>query len=124
MRIFKTKALARFSKTERNTDASLVEAVGRAGRGLIDADLGGGLIKQRVARGRQGRSGGYRMVLGIRGKDRAVFVFGFAKSDMDSIGEKQLASLKEIAAIWLAADEDKLHTAKAQEILFEVNYGG
>ena len=64
-----------------------MEAVGRAGRGLIDADLGGGLIKQRVARGGQGRSGGYRMVLGIRVKDRAVFVFGFAKNDMDNIGE-------------------------------------
>lgn len=50
MRIFKTKWLARFTRHEQITDASLREAVTRAESGLIDADLGGGLIKQRVAR--------------------------------------------------------------------------
>lgn len=53
MRIFKTRWLARFARHERITDASLIEAITRAERGLIDADLGGGLIKQRIAR--QGR---------------------------------------------------------------------
>jgi hypothetical protein len=58
VRIFKTKLFARFARRERIADASLREAVERAGRGLVDADLGGGLIKQRVAREGQGRSGG------------------------------------------------------------------
>ena len=60
MRIFKTKWLARFAKHEGIADSSLREAVARAERGLIDADLGGGLIKQRVARRGKGRSGGHR----------------------------------------------------------------
>ena len=58
MQIFKTRWLARFARHERITDESLREAIARAERGLIDADLGGGLIKQRVARQGQGRSGG------------------------------------------------------------------
>ena len=58
MRIFKTKLVARFTRRERITDQSLAEANERAERGIIDADLGGGLIKQRVARAGQGRSGG------------------------------------------------------------------
>ncbi|WP_447415009.1 type II toxin-antitoxin system RelE/ParE family toxin, partial [Clostridium perfringens] len=60
MRIFKTKWVARFVRRERISDADLKEAIERAERGLIDADLGGGLIKQRVARPGQGRSGGFR----------------------------------------------------------------
>jgi hypothetical protein len=119
VRIFKTKAVERFTKGEQIADASLVEAVERAGRGLVDADLGGGLIKQRVARAGQGRSGGYRMIVGFRAKDRAVFVFGFAKNDMDNIGDRQLASLREIAAIWLTADAQTLKRAMAAKLLFE-----
>jgi hypothetical protein len=52
----------------------------RAERGIIDADLGGGLIKQRVARPGQGRSGGFRMIVVYRTKERAVFIYGFAKT--------------------------------------------
>ena len=50
MRVFKTRGFARFARSERISDASLSESVRRAERGLVDADLGGGVIKQRVAR--------------------------------------------------------------------------
>ena len=66
VRIFKTKALARFTKRERISDASLALAIENAERGLVDADLGGGVIKQRVARLGQGKSSGYRMLIGFR----------------------------------------------------------
>ena len=62
MRIFKTKWLVRFARRARITDKNRGEAIDRAARGLIDADLGGGIIKQRVARQGRGRSGGYRML--------------------------------------------------------------
>ena len=123
MRIFKTKALARFTKSERIADASLADAIDRAERGLVDADLGGGLIKQRVARTGQGKSGGYRMVIGIMMQDRAVFLFGFAKNDLDNIGDKQLATLQDTAAAWLAADDAKLKRAMAEGLLIEVRNG-
>jgi hypothetical protein len=50
MPIYKTKTFARITRRARITDSNLREAIQRAERGLVDADLGGGLIKQRVAR--------------------------------------------------------------------------
>ena len=111
LRLFKTKWLARFSRQERISDQSLVEAIKRAERGIFDADLGGGLIKQRVAREGQGRSGGYRMVVAYRVEERAVFLYGFAKKEKNNIDPDQLASLQDIAAAWLAADQEQIEAA-------------
>jgi hypothetical protein len=79
VRVFVTKSFRRFQRKERIADAALCEAVRRAARGLVDADLGGGLIKQRVSRPGEGRRGGFRTVIAYRVDDRAVFLFGFAK---------------------------------------------
>jgi len=98
VRIYKTKWLARFARRERISDRGLRDAALRAERGLIDADLGGGVIKQRVARAGQGRSGGYRMLLAFRSGDRAVFLYGFSKSTQDNIEPDELLTLREIAA--------------------------
>src|SRR3981189_2292665 len=101
------KALACFTKREAISDESLVAATEPAGRGLIDADLGGGLIKQRVARPGQGKRGGFRMLIAFR-PDRAVFLFGFAKNERDNIEDKELTTLREIVASWFAANDRKI----------------
>lgn len=108
MRVFKTRWFARFARQERITDASLREAIARAARGLIDADLGGGLIKQRVARQGQGRSGGYRVIVAFQVKKRAVFLLGFAKSERENISPDELVFLRELAGNWLFADSTKV----------------
>jgi len=77
MRIFKTKPYARFASDEGIVDAELRDAISRADKGLIDADLGGGVIKQRLARRGQGRSGGFRSIVVFRRGDRA---FSFTAS--------------------------------------------
>jgi hypothetical protein len=73
IRIYKTKWLSKFVRRERVTDNALIDAIHRAERGIVDADLGGGLIKQRVARDGRGRSGGYRMLIAYRARGRAMF---------------------------------------------------
>jgi hypothetical protein len=108
LRVFKVKTFARFSRKEGLSDASLLEAVNDAERGLIDADLGGGLIKQRVARSGGGKRGGFRTVIAFRSKERAIFLFGFAKNDLDNIEDDVLNDLRKIAALWLDADEAAL----------------
>jgi hypothetical protein len=123
MQVFLTKWMARFVRRENILHASLCEAVARAERGLIDADLGGGLIKQRVARAGKGRSGGYRTILAYRRAGRAVFVFDFAKSGLENIGPESLETLQEIAAIWLPADERKIALGVQDGELEEVLYG-
>ena len=95
MQVFKTKVFRRFQRKEGIKEAALCAAIERAESGLIDADLGRGLIKQRVAREGRGRRGGFRTVIAYRVGMRAVFVFGFAKSGQDTIvsdDERDLAS--------------------------------
>jgi hypothetical protein len=120
MRIFKTRWFARFARREGIADNSLREAIERAERGLINADLGGGLIKQRVARQGQGRSSGYRVLVAYRAKDRAVFLFGFAKNEQENIGSDELVFLRTLAKNWLTADNAKIRkeieTGNLQEI--------
>ncbi len=103
MKVYKTRRFARFAKDEAISDVQLAAAVERAERGLIDADLGGGVIKQRIARPGQGRSGGFRTVIAYRLQDRSVFMLGFAKNDRDNIEPDELENLKLLAADLLAA---------------------
>jgi hypothetical protein len=105
VRVLKTKAFARFARKAGLDDAALCNAVSDAERGLIDADLGGGVIKQRVARRGRGKSGGFRTVILYRRGTRAFFVFGFAKSDRANVSQDELVALKELASEMLAYDE-------------------
>ena len=106
MRVFKTKDFARYSRRERIADMALCEVIERVERGLIDADLGGGLIKQRVPRKGQGRSGGFRTLIAYRSLERSVFMHGFAKSDRDNISDSQLDVLRLAAKQALEAEEE------------------
>ena len=74
MRIFRNQWITKFAKKHKISDSDLIEAVERAGKGVIDADLGGGVIKQRIARQGQGRSGGYRSLIFFRRGERAFFM--------------------------------------------------
>jgi hypothetical protein len=122
MRVFKTKWLSRFARREGIADKSLQEAIERAERGLIDADLGGGLIKQRVARAGQGRSGGYRTIVAYRVKQRAVFLYGFAKNERDNIEPGELLTFRSIAADLLAADSARIAGAIENGVLQEIDH--
>ncbi|WP_183754880.1 type II toxin-antitoxin system RelE/ParE family toxin [Pseudochelatococcus contaminans] len=122
MRIFLTRGVERFARRQRIADASLGEAIERAERGIIDADLGGGLIKQRVARPGQGRSGGFRMIVAYRAAGRAVFLYGFAKSDRDNIDDDELEALRTIGANWLAASADLVGQAIEDGNLKEIEH--
>ena len=122
MRLFKTKWFMRYARQEKLEDHSLCDAIERAERGLVDVDLGGGIIKQRVARKGQGRSGGYRLLIAYRSGKRAVFLYGFAKSERDNIEADELETLKEIGAAWLDAKKERLEYAIKEGILGEVNY--
>ena len=120
MRVFLTRDFARFVRKERIKPAVLHEAIDRAQRGLIDADLGGGLIKQRVARPGQGRSRSYRTIIAYRSGERGVFVYGFAKSERDNIGDQELAILKKAAQVLMAMTDGEVETSLAAKELTEI----
>jgi hypothetical protein len=89
----------------------------------VDADLDGGVIKQRVARPGQGRSGGFRVLLAYRAKTRSIFLFGFAKSARGNIEDDELETARGIARFWLDADEKTLARALTVGIVEVVDYG-
>jgi hypothetical protein len=122
VRLYKLKGFARFQRRERITDQVLGKAVKSAERGLIDADLGGGLIKQRVARAGQGKSGGFRTIVAYRRGDRAVFLYGFAKSERANLDGDERAHWQRVGRAYLGLDEDGIEAAIAADELMEVRY--
>lgn len=121
VRSFKTRWFGRKARKLEISDSALREAIDRARRGLVDADLGGHLIKQRVAREGQGRSGGFRVVVAFDPATRGVFLLAFAKSEKDNITANELESLKTIAAGWVSADEEAIDRAVDEGDLEEVS---
>lgn len=120
MRVFKTKVFRRFQRQEGLTDAALAEAVLRAEDGLVDADLGRRLIKQRVARQGRGRSGGYRTVIAYRVGARAVFIYGFAKNAQANVSTSDLKELAATGGLLLGLDEDAIDTLIIEGELWEI----
>lgn len=108
MRIFKNAWFERFARKQRIADAALIDAVRRAERGQIDADLGGGVLKQRFARAGQGKSGGYRSIILYRQEQRTFFVFGFAKSEQANIDDDEEAQFKKMAKELLALSDEQM----------------
>jgi hypothetical protein len=108
LRIFKSKWFQHFARKERISDAALHDAVARAERGQVDAYLGGEVIKQRIARPGQGKSGGFRTIIFFRRGERAFFVYGFAKSHRSNINDSEEAQFKEAAKFVLSLTEKQL----------------
>jgi hypothetical protein len=108
MRLYKNGWFEKSARKEKISDQALRDAVGRAQAGLIDADLGGGLIKQRVARAGAGKSGGYRVMVFYRVETRAVFVYGFAKNDRANLSRDEVAVFQAAAKVVLGLSEAQM----------------
>lgn len=120
MRIFKNQWISKYAYKQHIADEDLIAAVHRAEQGLIDADLGGGVIKQRIARKGQGKSGGYRSIILLKKNDKAFFVYTFGKNERDNITEEELRYFRNLAEDLFHLDTEKLdvllQTGKIQEL--------
>lgn len=120
MRIFKNKWFAKFARKEGISDGKLIRAVRDVEAGNIDADYGGGVIKQRIARPREGKSGGYRTIILFAKDDKAFFVYGFAKSSLDNIDKSDVRGFKKLAKIMCSLTisqlDNLLEKAEIEEI--------
>jgi hypothetical protein len=122
VRVFLTKWMVRYIQQEQVSLKALGEAIARAERGLIDAELGSGLIKQRVARAGKGRSAGYRTIIAYRRADMAFFLYGFAKSERENIEEDELRFARELGDALLTATEEGIATSTKLGELEEIAY--
>ena len=120
MRVFTTKAFDRFASRERISEEELCAAVHRLEKGLIDADLGGRVIKQRLARKGQGKSGGFRSLVIFQRGSRAFFIYGFAKNIRDNIRHDELRAFRRLADELLTLDDRGLAAALKNRTIQEV----
>lgn len=97
-RVFKTRHFSRWMRKTELSDPALCAAVLEMERGLIDADLGGGVVKKRVALPGRGKSGGARTLVATNKGNRWFFVFGFEKAERPNVTAKELEALQKIAA--------------------------
>jgi hypothetical protein len=97
-RVFKTRHFSRWMRKMELSDPALCAAVLEMDRGLIDADLGGGVVKKRVALPGRGKSGGARTLVATNKGNRWFFVFGFEKAERPNVTVKELEALQKIAA--------------------------
>ncbi len=124
MRVFKNAWFLKFARKEKISDEALREAVARAEAGLIDADLGGSLLKQRVARPGSGKSGGYRTLIFFRAQTRAVFVFGFAKNDRANLDANEEVVFRKAAKLVLAFSDEQMDAEVESGRMTEIDGDG
>lgn len=120
MNIYKTKSFERWARKEKLDDVALVKAVAEMKAGLVDADLGGGLFKKRIARTGSGKRAGYRTILATNKSDRWFFVFGFAKNERENIDLLEREELEDLASLLLRFSREEIGLAVAEKRLFEV----
>ena len=120
MRIFKTRWFQRWAKKEKLSDQALINAVDEIEKGLIEADLGGGVYKKRVAQPGRGKSGSTRTLLAYQAGDKTFYMFGFAKNKRANIADDDLKVLKLLAKELLAHNDKVLNQLLEKEELFEV----
>ncbi|MDP3837605.1 MAG: type II toxin-antitoxin system RelE/ParE family toxin [Methylococcales bacterium] len=121
-RVFKTRVFERWMQKIELSDALLLNAVAEMERGLIDADLGGGVFKKRIALPNRGKSGSVRTLIATNKNDRWFFVLGFEKNQRDNIGKIELIALKESAKTMLTMSEVKLDSLLKTHSLKEIHY--
>jgi len=119
-RVFKTRSFARWALKVGLSDDALCQAVTEMLSGLIDADLGGGVVKKRVALPGRGKRGSSRTLVATNKADRWFFVFGFEKNERANINPKELQALQLTAADLLKLSAEQLNGAVRQETLQEI----
>jgi len=121
-RVFRTRYFSRWMRKTELTDMSLCKAVSEMEQGLIDADLGSGIVKKRVALPGRGKSGSTRTLVATNKSNRWFFVFGFEKNERDNISDKELEALKDIATDLLKLTSNELDVHIESRAINEITY--
>lgn len=119
-RIFKTRPFTRWMRKNRMTDMQLREAVREMQDGLIDARLGGHLLKKRIPLPGKGKRGSARTIVATRLAGTWIFLVGFNKNERASISPDELQALQQIATVYLSLDSEQLQTLIDTDELSEV----
>lgn len=120
IRVFKTRHFCRWMRKTELTDRALRAAVEEMSKGLIDADLGGGVVKKRIGLAGRGKRGGARTLVATNKGDHWFFVFGFEKNVRATISTDELEALQDIAQALLERSTQEIELAVADGSLEEI----
>ncbi|MDI6755843.1 MAG: type II toxin-antitoxin system RelE/ParE family toxin [Thermodesulfobacteriota bacterium] len=120
--ILKTRHFASWARKSGLADSLLDKAVLEIERGLLEADLGGGIVKKRIALPGRGKRGSIRTLLATNRNDRWFFVFGFEKNKRANISDNELESLKKLAKHLLGLTAAQIIAAIEEGALVEVEH--
>jgi len=119
-RVFKTRHFIRWMRKTELTDSALCSTVLEMSQGLIDADLGGSIVKKRVGLAGRGKRGGARTLIATNKGSRWFFVYGFEKNERANITDDELAALQDIAHELLTRTSQQLDKATEDGSLQEI----
>jgi hypothetical protein len=120
MSIYKTRWFGRWMREHGLGDEALCLAMREMMSGLYEAELGGSLLKKRIARLGRGKRSGFRIIVATNRADRWYFIYGFAKNELAGIDEAEKVVLKKVAAALLAMPSSALGNAEREGELMEV----
>ena len=121
MAICKSRWFDRWARKQGLTTSSLCAAAREMAAGLFDADLGGGLLKKRIGRPGQGKSGGFRTLVASNKGNRWIFVFGFPENERSNIDKDEEEALKKLATHLLSLTAQAIGKAQRDGELIEMN---
>jgi hypothetical protein len=124
MSVYRTRTFSRWARKQRLSDAALCDAVHEMRHGLYEVDLGGGLLKKRIARPGHGKSGGFRTIVATNRGDRWFFVYGFAKNERANIDDEEEAALKKLGETLLKMPPASVAKAESAGEITEVKCNG
>ena len=122
MRVFKNKWFEKYAKKEHISNKKLLDLIKELENDAIDVDYGGNVVKQRLARAGQGKSGGYRCIILFCVNEKAFFVYGFAKSERDNITKDDEKVFKDLAKKMFSFADEEIKQLLKVGALIEVNY--
>ena len=119
-RVFKTRPFSRWMRKTELSDLMLCNAVAEMAQGLIEADMGGSVVKKRIALPGRGKSGSARTLIATNKGNRWFFLFGFEKNERANVSAKELEALQEIATDLLEHSTAELDALVASDTLQEI----
>jgi hypothetical protein len=122
MRVFEDMEFHDWACDEGLTHEKLGEVVAEIEKGLVDARLGGFLIKKRVSRAGRGKSGGYRTIIAHRQGERLVFLHGFGKNEKDNVSKKERLALLKLGDHYMKLSEAEMSKLVREKLVIEVRW--
>ena len=122
MRAFKNRWFHRWARKENLPDALLLRAAKEILDGKVEADLGGGLFKKRLARSGGGKRGGYRTIVGYKkpNSERIIFLYAFAKNRKANMTAEEEAALSIAAESFILASDAQVAALLEEGAILEV----